>query len=68
MKKAILAFTVLFIISWQQPVKTYKVVADINTWQRILNVIDLSIADPKERIAIRDFIIGQLNDTTINKK
>ncbi len=70
MKKLLIALTLLFTVSWtsyQQP-KLLKVQADVNTWQAILNVIDLSTAEPKERIAIREFILKQLNDTTINKK
>ncbi len=67
--KKLLAALFLITISWtnHQP-KLLKVQADANTWGAILNVIDLSTAEPKERIAVREFILKQLNDTTINKK
>ncbi len=67
--KKILAVLFLITVSWtnQQP-KLLKVQADANTWSAILNVIDLSTAEPKERIAVREYILKQLNDTTINKK
>lgn len=48
--------------------KLLKVEADLPTWQTILNVIDLSKAEPETRIAVREFILKQLNDTTINKR
>lgn len=68
MKKLLTAIAFLF-IGWQghEP-KLLKVEADANTWQAILNVIDLSEAPAKDRVAIKNFIINQLNDTTINKK
>lgn len=69
MKKAIALLVIIGLSSFQtQQPKIYKVVSDINGWQRVLNVIDLSTAEPKERIAVREFIIAQLNDTTLNKK
>ncbi len=69
-EKLLIALTLLFTVSWtsyQQP-KLLKVQADVNTWQAILNVIDLSTAEPKERISVREYILKQLNDTTINRK
>lgn len=52
--------------------KLLEVKADVNTWNKIIEIIDLSVADPKERVAVKNFIIEQLNkqikaDTT-NKK
>lgn len=70
MKKTISIAVILFAVilyAFQQP-KTLKVQADAATWQAILNVIDLSDAPPKDRVAARNFIINQLNDSTINKK
>ncbi len=67
--KKLLAALFLITISWQdQQPKLLKVQGDLNTWQAILNVIDLSTAEPKERIAVREYILKQLNDTTINKR
>lgn len=48
--------------------KLLTVKADLPTWQVILNVIDMSKAEPEQRIAAREFILRQLNDTTINKR
>jgi len=69
MKKIIALLSIVVFSAFQtgQP-KVFKVQSDLNGWQRVLRVIDLSKAEPEERIAVRDFIINQLNDTTINKK
>lgn len=67
MKKLFTAIAIIFLISWQQP-KKLKVEADIQTWNAIINVIDLSDAPPKDRVAAKEFILNQLYDTTINKR
>lgn len=67
MKKLLILIAFIFLISWADKPKTLKVEADVNTWAEILSVIDLSEAPAKQRVAVRDFIISQLNDTTINK-
>lgn len=67
--KKIITIAFLIFCSWQnKPAKVFKVETDLATWNRVINVIDLSTAEPRERIMIRDFIISQLNDSTINKK
>ena len=71
MKKAIALLSIVIlvgILSFQQQPKIYKVQADIKTWDAVIKVIDLSAADPQVRVSVKDFIINQLNDTTINKK
>lgn len=64
MKKIIsitgLILIIAFTPDYQQP-KLFKVEADINTWNKIIEIIDLSVADPKERVAVKNFIIDQLN-------
>lgn len=70
MKRLIVLVLMVFVtsIGWQKPAKKLRVEADLPTWQAILNVIDLSEAPPKDRVAVREFIIRQLDDTAINKK
>lgn len=68
MKKILTAIAFLFIGWNNNPPKLLKVEADANTWQAILNVIDLSKAEPEQRVAVRNFIVNQLSDTTINKR
>ena len=75
MKKALAVIVVFICMSFnsikeqktEQP-KIFKVQSDLAGWQRVLRVVDLSKAEPEERIAVREFIIAQLNDTTLNKK
>lgn len=64
MKKLILC---LLLLSFQQQKKLLKVEADAQTWNTILYVIDLSEAPAKDRVAVKEFIIKQITDTTINK-
>lgn len=52
----------------QEKQRLFKVQADITTWNKIIEVIDLSEADAKERVAVKQFIIRQLSDTALNKK
>lgn len=70
MKKTIALLSIVILVgvlSFQQQPKIYKVQADIVTWEAIITVIDLSVADPKTRVAVKELIIKQLNDTTLNK-
>lgn len=71
MKKSIL-FGALMLVGFkefkQEKQRLFKVQADITTWNKIIEVIDLSEADAKERVAIKQFIIRQLSDTALNKK
>lgn len=70
MKKSILVLAAFVFASFklQEPKeKNFIVSAPVATWETVLDVIDLSTAEPKQRIAVRNFIVGQLNDTTINK-
>lgn len=63
MKKTAIILSLILIIAFTpdyQP-KLFKVEADINTWNKIIEIIDLSVADPKERVAAKNFIIDQLN-------
>ncbi len=67
-KKILMVLAITFLIAFTpNQTKTLKVEADLQTWNTILRVIDFSEAPAKERIAVRDFIINQLNDTTKNK-
>lgn len=71
MKKSIL-FGALMLVGFkefkQEKQRLFKVQADITTWNKIIEVIDLSEADAKERVAVKQFIIRQLSDTALNKK
>lgn len=63
MKKTVLLIIglyILFAFKTDQP-KLFKVEADLNQWNQIINIIDLSVADPKERVAAKNFIADQLN-------
>lgn len=70
MKKIIAGFLAFFLLTAFETgnPKMFTVTADVATWNEILKVVDLSKADPEKRIAVREFILSQLNDTTINKK
>lgn len=68
MRKISTVIAFLFIGLQNNAPKLLKVEADANTWQAIINVIDLSEAPAKDRVAAKNFIINQLNDTIINKK
>ncbi len=69
MKKLLAVSTILLLTSFKPNADNqYVVKADLKTWEQVLRVIDYSTVPPEQRIAVRDFIISQLNDTTINKK
>lgn len=63
MKKTVLLIIGLYILfafkTDQQ--KLLKVEAEIGQWNKIIEIIDLSDANPKERVAAKNFIIDQLN-------
>lgn len=65
MKKVFLIL--LLSLSAFAPEKKLKVETTAQNWNLILDVIDQSEATPKARIAARNLIIQQLNDTAINK-
>lgn len=63
MKRIITIIGIIFLIAFTpnyQP-QLFKVETDINTWNKIIEIIDLSAAEPKERVAVKNFIINQLN-------
>jgi len=70
MKNLISVIAVLLLTSFipAEQKKLYIIKADLQTWDAVLKVIDLSKAEPEQRIAVREFIIAQINDTTINKR
>lgn len=63
MKKIITILGLILLISFtpNDQTKLLKVETDINTWNKIIEIIDLSAAEPKERVAAKNFIIDQLN-------
>lgn len=42
--------------------KLLTVSAEIGQWNQIIDIIDLSVADPKERVAAKNFIVNQLQN------
>ncbi len=72
MKKTILGILMIFCFGFTgEPVKTFKVEADLQSWSVVLDVIDHSVSDPNQRIAARNLIEGQIqkqmSDTTQKK-
>lgn len=71
MIKRILSIATIFILlsfTSNNNEKEFVVKAQLAQWETILRVIDLSKADPELRVAAREHILRQLNDTTINKR
>lgn len=63
MKKSVLILIGILIFAFKtDQQKLLTVSAEIGQWNQILDIIDLSVANPTDRVAAKNFIVNQLQN------